>query len=72
MTRDEHMEWCKSRALAYVDRGELTDAYTSMSSDLGKHPETRDHPAIQLGMMMLMSGSLSSRDAMRRFIEGFN
>lgn len=72
MTREEHLKWCKTRALEYVDRGDLNNAYASMASDLNKHPETEGHPAIQLGMMMLMGGHLSRPDEMRRFIEGFN
>jgi hypothetical protein len=40
MTRAEHLAWCKERALEYVARGELLDALASMTSDLGKHPET--------------------------------
>lgn len=72
MTRDEHLAWCKQRALEYVDRGEVTDAWGSMASDLGKHPETRNHAAIPLGMMMLVGGHLSTAHVMRRFIEGFN
>jgi hypothetical protein len=72
MTRSEYMDWCKKRALEYVDKGELQNAYASMASDLRKHPETENHSAIQLGMMMLMSGHLSTPDKMRHFIEGFN
>jgi hypothetical protein len=72
MTRDEHVAWCKQRALEYVERGDVQNAYASMASDLGKHPETEGHPAIQLGMMMLIGGQLSSPTDMRRFIDGFN
>jgi len=71
-TRQEHLEWCKKRALEYVDSGDLADAYASMASDLNKHPETENHAAIQLGMMLLMGGHLSTIDKMRKFIEGFN
>lgn len=71
MTRDEHMAWCKQRALEYVDR-DPTGAWASMVSDLGKHPETQGHAAVELGMMMLMSGHLSAPAEMKRFIEGFN
>jgi hypothetical protein len=42
-----------------------------MFSDLKKHPETASHPAIQLGMEMLLSGHLGSPDDCRSFIEGF-
>ncbi len=72
MTRQKHMEWCKKRALEYVDNGDLTNAYSSMASDLGKHEETKNHVAISLGMMLMMSGKLSTQEEMRKFIEGFN
>lgn len=72
MTREEHLDWCKQRALEYVERGDLTSAYGSMVSDLGKHPDTKDHGAVQLGMMLLVAGHLKTAPDMRRFIEGFN
>ena len=70
-TRAEHLAWCKQRALAYVDMGDTQQAFASMGSDLGKHPETANHSAIQLGMMMLMAGHLTTPAEMRKFIEGF-
>ena len=72
MTRTEHIQWCKDRAMEYVNEGNLQDAYTSMASDLGKHPETEGHPAIQIGMIMLMTGQLSTTSKMKKFILGFN
>lgn len=72
MTRDEHLAWCKQRALAYCDIGEVNQAFASMASDLGKHPDTANHSGAQLGMMMLMGGHLSTPQKMREFIEGFN
>lgn len=71
MTRQEHLDWCKQRALAYLP-GDLKNAFTSMLSDLGKHPETKDHFGIRLGMDLMLTGNLGSEDQMRRFIEGFN
>lgn len=72
MNRQEHLEWCKKRALEYVDNGDINQAYASMTSDLGKYPETENHAGIFLGMMMLMGGQLSTSKDMRKFIEGFN
>ena len=72
MNRSEHLAWCKKRALEYVEVNDLHQAFASMTSDLGKHPETEGHAAIQLGMMLLMSGQLNSAQKMREFIEGFN
>lgn len=72
MTRQEHVEWCKQRALELCDAGDSQGAYTSMASDLNKHPDTEGHPAIQLGMMLMMGGNLNTQIEMRKFIEGFN
>jgi len=72
MTRTEHLAWCKQRALEYVDAGDMQQAYASMGSDLGKHEETARHPAIKLGMIMLVGGQLDQPHQMRKFIEGFN
>jgi hypothetical protein len=71
-TRAKHLLWCKTRALAYLEQDDTTNAYASMTSDLRKHPETEHHPAIMLGMMLMMSGGLSTTNEMREFIEGFN
>jgi hypothetical protein len=60
MTRAEHLSWCKQRAIEYVDNGDLPQAFASMSSDLRKHPETARHSAIELGMMLMMGGRLST------------
>jgi hypothetical protein len=72
MNRTEHLKWCKDRALEYVEAGELTEAFTSMISDLQKHPETEKHAGMQLGMGLLFSGHLDSASEMKKFIEGFN
>ncbi len=71
-TRAEHLAWCKQRALKCVEAGDLQNAFASMSSDLNKHSETRDHPGSMLGMMLMMNGHLSTPDDMRRHIEGYN
>lgn len=72
MTRSEHMDWCKKRALEYLDRGDISNAVTSMMSDLQKHPETKlrdGSPLTMLGMMAIMN---EDNAGARRFIEGFN
>jgi hypothetical protein len=71
-TRAQHLAWCKTRALEIVATGNATEAFTSMASDLDKHPETEGHIGIQLGMLQLMGGMLNTPADMRRFIEGFN
>ena len=72
MTRAEHLKWCKERALKYVEKNNLQEAFASMASDLGMYPETENHGAITLGLAMLMSNQLTTPEAMREFIEGFN
>ena len=72
MNRPTHLAWCKTRALEYVDAGDLSSAFASLISDLGKHPETRGHGAGELGTMLLMAGQLGTVSQMREFIEGCN
>ena len=71
-TREEHLNWCKQRALRYVDENDLRQAWASMASDMSKHPETRDHLALSLGMMLMLGGGLGTQKEMRDFINGFN
>ncbi len=72
MTRTEHLDWCKKRALEYVEKNELTNAYASFTSDMQKHDETADHSAISLGMQLMMIGKLNTQSEMRKFIQIFN
>ena len=74
MTRQEHMDWCKQRALEYLKPGQsysVTNAVTSMLSDIRKHPETEDKSGAlgMLGIAALQSGDAGEA---RKFIEGFN
>jgi len=46
MNRQGHLEWCKKRAIEYVDNGDLNNAFASFQSDMGKHNETANHMAL--------------------------
>ena len=70
--RAQQLEWCKKRALAYVDQGYLQQALSSMIDDLRKHPKTADHPSIALAVGGMASGDLTTSEQVREFIEGFN
>lgn len=72
MTRQEHLDWCKKRANAYLQRGDIANAVASMLSDLNKHEETKlgfGSPLNLLGMQAVMSGD---HQGAKRFIDGFN
>ena len=70
MTRAEHLEWCKQRALECLDLGNAQEAFTSMISDLGKHPETAESARLAiLGVLDVMN---DDSEGVRKFIEGFN
>ena len=68
-TRDEHLAWCKWRALEYLP-AEPQEAMMSMMSDLKKHPELANHPGLVIAPMFY----LAHKDpvAVRKWIEGFN
>jgi hypothetical protein len=69
MTRDDHLAWCKNRALEYLPHNPF-QAMTSMISDLKKHPELEDHPGLLIVPMRY--GAHNDERAVRRWIEGFN
>jgi len=68
LTRDQHLAWCKQRALAYLP-ADPANAMASMLSDLTKHVGTREHPGRELAPMFY--GSRNPAEV-RRWIEGFN
>lgn len=74
MTRAEHLQWAKDRALELLDAGDLPQAFASITSDLMKHDElARDHSdTLPLGMQLMITGNLSTPEQMRHWIEGFN
>jgi hypothetical protein len=69
MTRADHVKWCKTRALEYVDQDDCAGAVTSMVSDLGKHEDTKDTAGMfaMLGMFEVAKGPA----AVRNWIDGF-
>lgn len=73
MTRAEHLQQCKDRAMEYVNQGELLNAVTSMMSDLEKHPETKSKGVLAaLGLMAAQQAQAGDRDGVVRYIQGFN
>lgn len=72
MKREEHLQWCKDRALEYVKQNDLQNAFASFQSDMGKHPETSGHRALEMGTMLLIGGHLSTPQQMSDWITGFN
>lgn len=72
MNRSEHLDWCKQRANEYIEQGDLTSAFSSIQSDMTKHPETANHLALEMGTMLLMGGHLKTQHQMKEWIDGFN
>lgn len=72
MTRADHLAWAKTRALEYLP-SDPQQAFTSMMSDLQKHPELENHGAIGLGAgLMMIPGWIDDERQVREFIVGFN
>ncbi len=72
MDRTEHLQWCKDRALEYVEAGDMQQAFASFSSDMSKHPDTANHAALQLGTALFSGGHLNTKVEMEKWINGFN
>ena len=71
MTRDEHLDWCKKRALEYLPDNPR-EAASSMISDLRKHEELADHIGLELGVQLLFGGFLERPKEVEDWIRGFN
>lgn len=70
-TREEHLALAKERALEYVQRGELSLAVASMTSDLTKHSEFNNETTAVMSRMGIME-IYYGRDAVVSWINGFN
>ena len=71
MTAQEHIEWCKRRALEYVQLGQLEQAFASMVLDLGKHDETCLLAVTALTTPGLLCVMNDDTPGVRRWIEEF-
>ena len=68
-TRDEHLAWCKQRALEYLNQHDVRNAVCSMMSDMKEHPETPINDAIA-ALGIIIATNEDDYEA-RRWIEGF-
>lgn len=73
MTRLEHLDWCKKRAIKEMDfYKDPSKAYISMASDLRKHPETNNEGLISLCIMQPIMNPRATRQEVIKFLDGFN
>jgi hypothetical protein len=73
-TREEHLAWCKSRALRILDVHDIAGAIASMTSDLNKWEGGAMYPPETLSMLCLAGVMFESEseERARHWIEGFN
>jgi hypothetical protein len=73
MTREEHLEWAKSRALEYWVAGDYVQAVASLMLDLSKHEELKNHKGLDIGVMLFVAPQMiQDREFVYRFIVGFH
>ena len=73
MTRSEHLQWCKDRAVAYLNEGQIAEGIASFTSDMRKHEETKATLNNGLSMPLIMQATMSnSGTECIKCIEGFN
>lgn len=72
MADNDHLAWRKTRALEILRSGDIPGAHASMVTDLRSDPTTADHPAIALGLQLLMNRHLDTSEKMEKFINDFN
>lgn len=73
MTRSEHLQWCKDRALELINKGHIAEGMASFTSDMGKHPETNEtlQDGLSHQIIMLALFTNNSSDCANA-INGFN
>jgi hypothetical protein len=47
LSKAEYIAWAQARAQQYVGMADLHNAVASMTSDMQKHSETREHPKLE-------------------------
>ena len=72
MTRAEHLQWAKDRAIELLDMGDSSQAFASMCSDLNKHDGLREHPGIMIGVGLQTTLGGLDGEKLRGWILGFN
>ena len=70
LTREQHVERSKERALALLNVGRIREAVASMMMDMRKHPDCRvPHEINVIGISAVAAGNAALA---RAYIEGFN
>lgn len=73
MTKEEHLAWCKQRALMDMNLFGVLGLLGSLASDLKRHPETVDvyNDLLKEGMKKRLSGELESVEQVHEFLAKF-
>lgn len=84
MTREEHLQWAKDRAIEQCEKYSGFAGWVLFKHDMQKHDELKTHVALSLGDEMLkMFFNIANPESLRifdvpgplnmkRFIQGFN
>lgn len=72
MNRAEHLQWCKDRAIEYLEWEDYEGSISSMLSDLTKRVDTFNSTAIDESMRILLASPPLTEEKIRQWIEGFN
>lgn len=72
MTRAEHLDWCKRRAIELLDRGLAAEALASFQSDVLKHEDTAKIAGGIMGSLGLSYVIHGNDHGLRSWIEGWN
>jgi len=56
----------------YAEAGRLEEAVASFVSDMGKHSETAEHPALGILVMKNFMGHFTTKEEVIKFIQEFN
>jgi hypothetical protein len=72
ISREDHLQQSKDRALALVEQGDFDQAIASMISDLKKHPQISIHPKVEQALLISILFKRPDKRELIKWINGFN
>jgi len=71
LQRQEILADALAEAEHFLSRDDPQEAFAAFAQGLKRYPETKNHPALELGFMHMMNGRLQGVGEMRTFLRGF-
>jgi hypothetical protein len=69
--RSAHIQNCKNEAYVYLDKNDFASAWAAFYKDMKENKLTENHPALVIGMHLVLSGHITTIEQLRKHIDGY-